>query len=85
MDTTRIIDEPESEPTEHEIKCARLDILGCLHRYGLVYWSDIYAWASHSSSVPALRKALNNMISEGEVRQREDELEHDWEYSLRGG
>lgn len=83
MDTTRIINEPEAEPTEHEIKCARLDILGCLQRYQFVYWKDIYGWSRHSSSVPALRKALNKMIADKEVRQREDELEHDWEYSLK--
>ena len=49
---------------------------------GYAYWSEIRDRIDCKATASTTSAALNSMIIDGLVRQKEDEIEHDWEYML---
>lgn len=72
-----------SEVTEQEIEKAKVTVIDAVkNNGGYAYWRTIKKFANNSDSDAALSKALNILLREKRLRQKEDEIEHDWEYSL---
>jgi len=71
------------EATANEIEKAKVTVINAVKSNGgYAYWSTIKRFAGGGDSDSALSKALNALLKEKKLRQKEDEIEHDWEYRL---
>lgn len=75
MDTTK-------RPTEIEEAnpAIRTKILEIMDNGQGTYWGDLYDALTPEYTVVEIRVALNSLVRDKTLRQREDSHEHDWEY-----
>lgn len=69
--------------TREQIHKAKQIITDAIKNSCSCYWSTIIKQNNDSVPSDAVSKALNEMLKEGIIRQREDMQEHDWEYSFK--
>ena len=82
MDHTKLANghEPEVIISDTEIKKAKEIILTAIDNNNGAFINEINRESNGRVSAMTISKALNILISERVIRQKEDLIEHDWEY-----
>jgi len=81
MDTTKKIEiDADVHISDDDLALAKEIVMEAIRNVSTCYWADIHDENNGRVSLKAVSAAISSLIKQRVIRQKEDDIEHDWEY-----